>query len=128
MWSIRCWLISAGDFMLTGVELLAVYREQCKHVVTVRRYSGTGQARTKVDYTAAGYAQAYGTKELLGTIVQGDVKVIAIAADLAANGMTLPVMATDKVVVDGRELAIQIVKSRKSIDGVIVAYEVQARG
>jgi hypothetical protein len=40
----------------------------------------------------------------------------------------LPVRIADKAVVDGRELAILAPKERKSLDGDLIAYELQVRG
>jgi hypothetical protein len=92
--------------MPSADELLAMYQRQCLQNISVRRYSGTGVARTKNDYAAHGNAHAYSAKELVVGITQGDIKVVVIANDLVANNLTLPVITSDKVVVDGRECAI----------------------
>ncbi len=74
----------------------------------------------------------YAPNELVGGIVQGDSKVIALAEDFEAAGWDAPKggRGNDQILLaDGRVLAIQFVddKTRK-IAGTLLAYEIQARG
>ncbi len=97
--------------------------------IKIRRYSGTGNARTSTDYEVLARVMGYQPHELVGGIVQGDRKLIVLADDLEASELTLPVLKTDKAVVRGKELAIQGVDdSTRRIGGTLIAYEITARG
>jgi hypothetical protein len=49
--------------------------------------------------------------------------------DLISAGFSLPVTKNDKAIVRGKELNIQSVDDNtRRIEGVIIAYEIQARG
>lgn len=103
-------------------RFLAEYGEN----VVVRRYSGTGPARTPTNVTTHARVMEYKQAELVGSIVQGDVRVIALAETLAA---LLPIRTTDFLVVRGRELAVQAVDDNtRRIAGELIALEIQARG
>jgi len=111
---------------MTADEIRAMYRDFCQMPFKIRRYSG--QPRAKVDTDVVGHIRLYSGKELVGTIVQGDVAVIVLVDDLVAEGFQLPITTADKVF-DGRERAIQApIGERKSLDGTLIAYELQARG
>lgn len=109
-------------------EIKSAYAATLKETVFIRRYTGSGPARPKFDAAARARAVPYAVEELVGSIVQGDQKVIVLVEDLINNGLTMPVTTADKVVVFGRELAIIAPLARKAMDGTLVAYELQARG
>jgi hypothetical protein len=68
----------------------------------------------------------YQPKELIGAIVQGDRKVIAL---IDALGALLPLTTTDKLVIRGREVAIKAVDDNtRRIGGTLIALEIQAAG
>ena len=70
----------------------------------------------------------YGT-ELVGTIQQGDRKVILLADDLLAAQFALPLKKGDKIVIRGRETNIEAPDDNtRRVRGVLVAYELQVRG
>jgi hypothetical protein len=48
--------------------------------------------------------------------------------DLILRGFPLPVTSNDKVVVKGKEMAIQSPGTRKAPDGTVVVYDLQASG
>lgn len=113
---------------MTGDELKAVYRSFVMQPMIVRRYTGSGNNRPRFDALVRGHARAYDVEELIGTIVQGDQRVVVLAEDLIAKQINLPVTVADKVVLDGREMAIQASLARKALDGTLIAYELQVRG
>jgi hypothetical protein len=113
---------------MDAADILAMYRSMCLQTVIVRRFSSLALGRTAADFTGAGNAVLYGATDLVDAVKQGDQRVIVIADDLAASGLALPVVKTDRVVVDGRELSIESLKTRKALDGTVIAYEIQARG
>jgi hypothetical protein len=113
----------------SATRMRAMYRKLCKHAVIIRRYTGSGDARSKKDYTVRGNARLYATSELAEGILQGDVKAIALVEDLTAQGFVLPLStSTDRVVYNGRERAILVPGDRAALDSTLIAYEIQARG
>jgi hypothetical protein len=117
---------------MTPVEARAQHRRfirQIGETVTLRRYSGTGDGRTKRDWTVQARVTGYGPQELVGTIQQGDRKLIVLADDVAACGWRPQLRKGDKVVVRGQELNIEAVDDNtRRIGGELIAYELQARG
>lgn len=111
---------------MTANDMKAMYRRVLLQTVTVRRYSGS--PRTPTDAACAANERLYNAMELVGTISQGDHRVIVLADDIEAGGIALPLTTFDKVVVDDVELAVKVPGERKALDGTLVAYEIQARG
>ena len=108
----------------------ASYLRAMTDLVIVRRYAGTGTGRPHFDVTAKARVMGDSSQELVGTkLLEGDRKVILYADDLIGK-MSLPLTADDKIVVRGKEMAIISPPddSTRSINGVLVAYELQIRG
>lgn len=112
--------------MMSATELIASYRRNLNEPITIRRYSGT--PRTASDFEVMGKAWGYSGAEIVGSIIQGDQRVIVVASDLEALGLALPVKTSDKVVIAGKEKSIVSPGERKAPDGTKVAYELQVRG
>lgn len=108
----------------------ASYRRVLKDIVSVRRYTGSGSNRPRFDAeNIRANVTGSAPHKLIGTIVQGDRKILLLVDDLIEKQFALPVTTNDKVVVDGRELAIMAVDaSTRQVNGVLIAYEIQARG
>lgn len=104
------------------------YADVCRQSLTIKRYTSTAANRTSDDYAVRGNARQYSAPELIGAIRQGDWHVVVLAEDLVSLDFPLPVLGSDRVVVDDREMAIIMPKSRKDFDGNLVAYELQCRG
>lgn len=109
-------------------QIKAAYARQLRETIVIRRYTGAGTVRPKLDVEARGKATQYGADELIGTVQQGDLKVIVLVDDLRSRGFALPVTTNDKAVVAGKEYAIVNPGARKAMDGTPVAYEMQVRG
>jgi hypothetical protein len=100
--------------------------------VFIRRYTGTGPARTSADTPTQAFVRPYGSKELIGAIAQGNQSAIMLVDGLAA---ILPLRRTDKLVpaaADGtpsktEEWAIKNPMKRE-VGGVLVAYELHTEG
>lgn len=96
--------------------------------VTLRRYTGTGPARTSVDKTVRARVIGYSADQLVGNIVQGDQRVIVYADDVSAP-LSLPLTVNDKVVIDGKEAAIKHPDhNTRKIAGVQIGIDLQVRG
>lgn len=99
--------------------------------VLVRRYTPAtgGVGRPKFDAEVRARVTGYAPEELVGSIVQGDRKVILLVEDLIAKQFAMPVLASDKIVVRGKEFAIIAPDdSTRRIANVLIAYELTARG
>lgn len=108
----------------------ASYRRTLKDIISVRRYTGSGANRPRFDAPKIrANVSGFAPHELIGTIVQGDRKVIVFIDDLIERKMALPITTNDKVVIEGKELAIMGVDgSTRQVNGVLIAYELQVRG
>jgi hypothetical protein len=113
---------------MTADELKAHYAAELVETIIVRRYTGSGSNRPKFDAEVRGKAWGYSATELIGSIQQGDQRVLILVDDLIAKGFALPVTSSDKLVVKGKEIAIVSPGHRKAPDGTLVVYDVQARG
>jgi hypothetical protein len=103
----------------------------------VRRYAGKGVSRAvTAEASALARVAMYKPEQLVGGIVQGDRKVIVlndpaatVASGQVALATMLPLSNDDKLVISGREVAIQGVDDQtRRIQGVLVALEIQVRG
>jgi hypothetical protein len=117
---------------MTPDSVKASYRSMLDEVgesVLIRRYTGTGANRPKFDAEVRARVMEFKPAELVGTIQQGDRKLIVLADDLATAQMPLPLRKGDKAVVSGKELNIEGVDDNtRRIAGVLVAIELQVRG
>ena len=104
--------------------------------VVIRRYTGAGANRPKFETTVLARVLDYVPSELIGTIQQGDRRLIVLADDVTMpttdsppQTLTLPITSTDKIVLRGKELQIIAVDdSTRRVKGVLIALEIQARG
>lgn len=97
--------------------------------IVVRRYTGTGVGRTHVDTNVRARVTGFQERELVGTVQQGDRKIIMLVDDLINAGFVIPVTANDKIVLRGTMISILSVDdSTRRVRGMLVAYEIQARG
>lgn len=113
---------------MNAAEIKRAYAGELKETIGVRRYTGAGASRPRYDIYIRGKATPYGTDELVGTVVQGDQRVILLVEDIIAAQMSLPITVNEFVVVKGKQLAIINPAERKAPDGTLVAYELQVRG
>ncbi|MGE0698786.1 MAG: hypothetical protein AB7O57_06805 [Hyphomicrobiaceae bacterium] len=98
--------------------------------VLFRRYGGaSGSNRPVFNAEVRATVSGYDPSVLIGSIVQGDRKIIMLADDVQKAQIGLPISTNDKIVVRGRELAIKFVDDNTHRDGVeLIAYELQASG
>lgn len=100
-------------------------------IVMLRRYTppSGGTGRPRFDAAVRARVTGYSPEELVGSIVQGDRRVIVLVEDLIARQFALPVLASDKIMVRGKELAIIAPDdSTRRIGATLIAYELTARG
>lgn len=96
--------------------------------VTIRRYTGTGSTRSFVEKVVRARVMGYSADQLVGSIIQGDQKVVIYADDVTAP-LSLPIVKSDKIWIDGRETAVESPDHRtRSVAGVVIGINVQVRG
>ena len=114
---------------MTPDEALDMYRRQiAEHgeTVTVRRWSGPAAARVATDVATLARVAGYQPREIVGPVIAGDCRVIALVDTL---GALLPLTTADKLVIRGREVAIKgIDDNTRRIAGTLIAIEIQAAG
>jgi hypothetical protein len=97
--------------------------------VLIRRYAGAGTSRPRFDGPASARVVDYKPEQLVGSVQQGDRKLIVMAEDLEKVQWPTPIRKNDKAVVNGKELNIEGVDDHtRRINGVLIAYELQVRG
>jgi hypothetical protein len=112
---------------MTPDEALASHRSLVNEngqPVSIRRYTGTGPSRTFTDTVTQAFVRNYGSKELIGSIVQGDQVAVTLVDMLSG---ILPVTTNDKLVVGTKEYAIKN-PMKRVVGGVLVALEIHASG
>lgn len=117
---------------MTPESVKAAYRRKLDErgeTVTIRRYTGAGTNRPRFDADAMAVVEGYAPDQIVGSLQQGDRKVILLAEDLIERQFALPILSTDKIVVRGKELAILAPDdSTRRVAGELVAYELAVRG
>lgn len=116
---------------------LAAHRRMLRRLgesVTLRRLTGT-TSQTAVDATVTARVTGYRPQALAGGIQQGDRELIVLAEDLVAAGWPVPPKKGDRIILRpdadgvGETLTVQAVdSSRRRVGGVLIAYEITARG
>lgn len=118
---------------MTPEEARQMYRDQIEEHgedISIRRYSGAGVGRTYVDRPCRARVVGYSPDELVGTITQGDRRVIVLAEDLEGDSPPFKITKADKIVSSRfTELAIMAVDDNtRRIHGTLIAYDLQVRG
>lgn len=112
-------------------ECRATYRQmidEAGETVLVRRYTGTGQNRPYFEAAVKARVIGFKPQELIGGLRQGDQRLILLNEDLLNAQFPTPLLDTDKVVVNGREITIQAPdKSTRRVAGELIAYDLIAR-
>jgi hypothetical protein len=97
--------------------------------VVIRRYSGSGANRPHFDVDVIARVVDYEPEQIVGTIQQGDSKLIVLAEDVAASQIAMPLRKGDKAVIRGKEHNIEEADDKtRRVQGVLIAYELQVRG
>lgn len=117
---------------MTPAEVKESYRrnmDAAGETIIVRRYAGTGTTRVPSDTNVRARVTGYQDNELVGGIQQGDRKIIVLVEDLDTAGFPLPVVASDKIILNGHINSIVSVDDfTRKVQGVLIAYEIQSRG
>ncbi|MFG1184372.1 hypothetical protein [Xanthobacter aminoxidans] len=96
----------------------------------LRRWTGSGSARTPIDVAVRVRAQDYRVEELVGGIEQGDTRVVLSPTQIVAAGWPGPQgwpRNGDAIVIAGRERDI-ISAPPQVLNGVVVRIDMVVRG
>lgn len=99
--------------------------------ISIRRYTGTGANRPRFDWEVQARVTDFDADELVGSIVQGDRKLIVFHEDLANAGFPFPIQTGPNwlAVVSGKELQIKAVDDRtRRLGDTVIAYNIAAGG
>lgn len=114
---------------MTPSEALDSHRQMLNEIgrdIIIRRWSGPADARVKTEITTRARVMGYAPEKVVGAVQLGDRKVIALADSLSS---LLPLLDSDKVVIDGAEFGIRFIDDQtRRIAGVLVALEIQITG
>lgn len=118
--------------MSIAARTLVSYRRAMDRVgetILIRRFSGTGPARPKVDVSVRARISEYQPDELIGGIEQARRRAIVLHDDLIKAGFALPITNSDFAVVQGKQHAIRVPDNMtRRVAGVTIAYELQIIG
>ena len=86
-------------------------------------------ADTYTDKTVRARVVEFSPDQLVGPIVQGDRKLIMLAADVDGAGVTLALTQNCKVLVRGKELQVKAIDDNtRRVQGDLIAYELVVGG
>lgn len=91
-------MYSAADVTADYRDMLSEYGEE----IIIRRYTGT-DPQIMFGATVKARVKGYAAAPLVGGVMQGSIKIIALIEDLIAAQFPLPVRDDDKVFVRGKE-------------------------
>jgi hypothetical protein len=115
---------------MTPEQIRAEYLDAIGEVgepVAIRIYSGTSE--TYADSTVRARVVEFAADQLVGAIVQGDRKLIMLAADVETAGVTITATQNCKCVVRGKECQIKSIDDNtRRVAGVLMAYELTVGG
>ena len=86
-------------------------------------------ADTFTDKTVRARVVDFTPDQLVGPLVQGDRKLIMLAEDVVATGVTLALTSNCKVLVRGKELQVKAIDDNtRRVQGDLIAYELVVGG
>lgn len=109
----------------------AVYRRHLTNKVVIRRYTGSGPSRTPADVTCRASVKADNmqSNQLADNVKELTYRAVVLVEDLVAGGFALPMTTADKMVFDGKEMAISFPdRATRTVGETLLAYNVRARG
>lgn len=115
---------------MTPAQAESTYARLLQRPVVIRRFTGAaGPARTPTDTPAKGHVKGVSAEALIGDNMQTLGRAIVGVDELVAGGFAVPITTGDKLVVDGRELAISLVDNwTHYVAGALRAYRLTLKG
>jgi len=111
-------------------QAISLYERTLREPVIVRRYTGAGKDRPKVDYPTTARVTGDRPEQLIGSAQEYNYTAIVFAPPLESGGFPLPITNSDKLVWRNRECAIisPDPATRTDPDGtVVLAYEMKIK-
>lgn len=110
----------------------SVYRRFLTNHVTVRRYIGpAGPNRTPIDVPCRAWVRAdpLRPQQMVSDVTEFVYRCIVLAEDLENAGFPLPLTTADKVVFQGKEMAVSFPdNATRTVGDTLVAYNIRVRG
>ena len=112
----------------------SIYRRSLTNQVTIRRFTGpAGPNRATTDVTCRAWIKraraAGGATTLVSDVMQFELTAVVLVEDLVAGGFPLPITTADKLVFDGKEMAISFPdKATRSVGTELLAYNLTVKG
>lgn len=112
----------------------STHRRLLTNKVTVRRYVGqAGPNRVSIDVDCRAWikrARALGgASALVSDVMQAEFTAVVLVEDLVVAGFALPITTADKLVFNGREMAISFPDdATRSVGTELVAYNLTVKG
>jgi hypothetical protein len=115
---------------MTPDQARSTYRRYLPDRVAIRRYSGpAGPNRTPNDTPCRARVKGDSAGVLVGDVMQFSYHAVVLVEDLELGGFILPLTTADKLVFQGKELAISFPdNATRSVGGELIAYNVLAKG
>ena len=109
-----------------NLDIIQVFIEQVGEWVTLRRLAGPQQI--PFDVQAKAFISGFQPHELVGTtIIQGDMKVILGAKEIAQRQWPAPPRKGDRIIIGGKNGAVEACETI-NIGDTICRYNLQVRG
>lgn len=97
--------------------------------VTLRRLADTAAQTVIASASVLAVLRDYQPHELVNGLRQGDCLAILLAADLQAASFPVPPRQGDQIEANGRKMTVIACDDQsRRVQGVVIAYEIKARG
>jgi hypothetical protein len=110
----------------------SLHRRFLTNRVTVRRYTGpAGPNRTATDVDCRAWVRAdpLRPQQMVSDVTEFVFRCIVSAEDLERGGFPLPLTTADKVIFQGREMAVSFPdNATRTVGDTLVAYNIRVRG
>lgn len=114
---------------MTPETARSMYRRFLTDTVSVRRFTGSGPARTASDTPCRARVKGINAGTLVGDVMQSGYTAVVLVEDLITAGFALPLTTGDKLVFHGKELAISFPdNATRAIADELIAYNLQLKG
>jgi hypothetical protein len=119
---------------MTPEQAKSSYRRALTNRASIRRFSGpAGPNRSATDVECRAWVRRFragpGTGPLVGDVMQAEFLAIVLVEDLVAAGFALPITTADKLVFNGREMAISFPdNATRTVGTELIAYNLTIKG
>lgn len=110
-------------------QVKALYARSFTINGVIRRYTGSPGVRTPHDVPCRLTGEGQSSAVLAGSVTEQGYEILALREDLVTGGFSLPITTADKLVMNGRELAILSVDlATRAINDTVIADRLRVKG